>query len=490
MMKKIIIGVCLLIVIFTAAYYRIILPDKWLHGDTLRLPTVDAYYMARFAQIINNQEPNAVVSDPYFGMGIDNERGTAASPQFWPMIISIITKIINPANSNSAVDAVCYYLPAILGILCVIGVFLVGALLFNAWAGLFAALLLATMGGEFMARSIAGSADYHVFEVFLLICFTLCVIASIKWHDLKRGIPSFLLAILAGLVTAVYMKSWYGAIYLYMILSTTYILYLIFLAVKTEAPSGTIFGIPCVVISSTVLFYIMLSQLTNTSVNNMILILSAVCLVGIIAFTTIHAIFVSKGNRWGFIVTVLVITVCGIVAIFAFYRADYYDNIINFIQPLLTWSVTTHTSEERPILLFGNEFSLNALWGNFTSGIFLCLIGVGILIKRMLSSDRYVLFNYVLIVVGTLAMLAGTLAMVRFAYYMAVFVAILAGLVVYLIIEVSVGYIGRNAKKMRWYDKAGDVLLVLFMLILILVPNFTIASQFSNPLEGDRKSVV
>jgi dolichyl-diphosphooligosaccharide--protein glycosyltransferase len=400
------------------------------------------------------------------------------------MIISIVTKVINPSNPNAAVDVVCYYLPPVLGILCVIGIFLVGVLLFNAWAGLVAALLLATMGGEFMARSIAGSADYHVLEVFLLISFILCVVASVKWHDLKRGAPSFLLAILAGLITAVYMKSWYGAIYLYMILLATYVLYLIFLSVKAEAPSGTLFGIPCIVISSTVLFYIILSQLTNTSVNNMILILSAVCLAIIIVLTVIHALFVSKGNKWGFIVSVLVLAICGTIALSIAYRSSYYGNIMSVVRPILSWSVTTHTSEERPILLFGNEFSLKVLWGNFTVGIFLCLIGIGILIKKMLSSDRHTLFNYILIIVGALAMLIGTLAMVRFAYYLAVYVACLSGIVVYLIVDVSTSYLKRNAKKMRWYDKAGDLLLIFFMLVMVFVPNFMMSNQFSNPLEG------
>lgn len=483
MIKKIIIVFCLLIIIFLAAYFRIILPDKWLHGETLRLPTVDAYYQARFAQIINNHDilPD---NDPYFSIVTTNSINKTITPTFWPTMISWIAKIVSPTNPNSAIDSVSYYLPPALGILSVVGIFLITALLFNGWAGLFAALLLATMGGEFMARTIAGSADYHCLEVFLLVGFMLCVISSVKWHNIKNGIPSLLLAVVAGLFIAIYMKSWYGAIYLYMILLATYMIYLVFLSIKVEAPSGTIFGIPCVILSSTVLFYIIMTQMSGASLDNSTLILSAICFAAIIIMTVIHAFFVSRNNRWGFIISAFVLAICGAIAIFALFRNTYYEYVLNILQPLLFWSTSTYTSEERPILLFGNEFSLQAIWGNFTAALFLCIVGIGILIKRMMSADRHTLFNLIFVVIGTIVMLVATLSMVRFAYYLAIFVACLSGVLIYTIIQVSTGYLQRNARKMKWYDKFGDILLIIFILVLIFVPNFMISKQFANPLEG------
>ena len=197
-MKKLIIIFALLIIAFLTIYYRVILPDPWLHGETLRLPTVDAYYQARFAQVINSHGTDLPVRDPYFMSSGDYG---ISDITLWPTIIATLSQLF-PSNG---IDTVCYYLPPILALLCVIGVFFIGAMLFNPWAGLFASLLLSTMGGEFMARSIAGSADYHAFEAFCLVGFTLCVVSSVKYHN--NGIASWLCSICAGLIMAMYFMA-------------------------------------------------------------------------------------------------------------------------------------------------------------------------------------------------------------------------------------------------------------------------------------------
>jgi asparagine N-glycosylation enzyme membrane subunit Stt3 len=472
-MKKLIIITLLSIVIFLTLYFRVVLPDKWLHGETLRLPTVDAYYQARFAQLIQTHGTELPTKDPYF---MSSGTYGISDVILWPTIIATLANL----SPNNGIDTVCFYLPPILAVLCVIGVFAIVAILFNAWAGLFSALLLATMGGEFMARSIAGSADYHAFESFCLVFFVLCIVSAIKYHN---NIINWLSSIFAGLFMASYFTAWSGAIYLYIIFVAAYVLYLIILAVKKEAPSGSILQVPCVVIPSTILFYIIISNLTGSRVDNNILIISAVFFVVCLITTLIQIFFVNRANRWGFIV---VTSIFGIVAMFALYNfaSVYYQYVNGIISSIVNWNAISHTSEERPILIFGNEFSLQALWGNFTASIFLCLIGIGILIKKSLKADRHDLFNYLFITIGALVMIMSTLAMVRFAYYLAIYTAILAGLVIYLIIEVSVGYLKRNTKKMKWFDKAGDIMLVTVMLVFILVPNFMISKQFSNPLEG------
>lgn len=483
-MKKVIIIFCLLVIVFLAAYFRIILPDKWLHGETVRLPTVDAYYQARVAQIVNAHGVDLPINDPYFTIASAGSTEKSVAPTLWASVISILTKVISPINPNAAIDTVCYYLPPVLGILCVIGVFLIMSLLFNAWAGVVAALLLATMGGEFMARTIAGSADYHAWEVFLLVGFMLSVISSIKWQDIKNGLPSLLLASLAGLFIAVYIKSWFGAFYLYMILLVAYIMYLIFMSFRLEAASGRIFGISCTIVSSSLLFYAILTQLTNATMDNATLIVSAICVGTIIIVTVIQTFFMGRNSKWGFIIVILGLGLCGAIALFGILQYTYFGFIINILKSLVFWDASSHTSEERPILLFANEFSLQVIWGNFTASLFLCIISIGIIIKRALSVDKNSLFNYLFMLVGTIAMFVATLAMVRFAYYFAVFVACMSGFLIYTIIKVSIGYLQRNARKMKWYDKFGDAILILVILSLVFIPNITISRAFAYPLEG------
>jgi len=477
-MKKIIIIVSLLVILFTAVYYRVILPNDWLHGDTLRLPTVDAYYQARYAQIINTHGIDLPKYDPYF---ISSGETPLSSTPIWPLLISTLSHLF----PKDGIDIVCYYLPPLLAVLSILGVFFITALLFNAWAGLFASLLLSTMGGEFMARSIAGSADYHVFEVFLLVAFSLCIVIAVKNHT--KGLTVWLMSILAGAVMTIYLGTWSGAVYLYGIFTASYFLYLIILSFKTETPLGSIFLIPCVTISSTVLFYIMMNQLmagqlgSNLDVN--ILIISGFFLVAVILMTILQLFFVKIKNKWGLIVIALILAVSGLV-ILRFFAYPLFSTLINMFRGIIEWGTNSHTSEERPILIFGNNFSLQALWGNFTASIFLCLIGVGILINRALKADKHTLFIYLFFILGTLIMLSSTLTMVRFAYYMAVYTSIMSGLIVYLIVEVSTSYLKRNSKKMNWWDKIGDIMLIIVMMSFIFIPNFMISNQFKYPLEG------
>ncbi len=472
-MKKFIIIFALLIIAFLTIYYRVILPETWLHGETLRLPTVDAYYQARFVELINSHGTDLPEKDPYF---MSTSNPPLHDVTLWPTILSGLSQLV-----PNGIETVCYYFPPLLALLSVIGVFFITKILFNSWAGLFASLLLASMGGEFLARTIAGSVDYHCFEAFLLVSFVLCIVIAVKYHD--RGVINWILSILGGLVLATYLRSWSGAIYLYLIFVITYVLYLIVLSFRKEAPSGSIMQVPCVVISSTILFYIILAQLTQGVVDNNVLLVSGLFLGVVIVTTLIQIFFLRHNNRWGLLIISVVVALATLIILYIFAK-NYFRYVNGIIMSIVEWNAISHTSEERPILIFGNEFSLQALWGNFTASIFLCLVGVGVLIKRLLKSSRRDLFNYMFITLGTMTMVISTLAMVRFAYYLAVYTAILSGMMLYIILDISISYIKKNAKKMKWFDKLGDALLILVILTFVLLPNFLISKQFSNPLEG------
>jgi len=472
-MKKALIILALIAICFLALYYRVILPDPWLHGETLRLPTVDAYYQARFIELINSHGVNLPDKDPYF-MSTGNP--PLSDITLWPTIISGVAQLI-PQNGT---ELACYYIPPLLAVLCVIGVFIIGTLLFNAWAGLFGALLIATMGGELMARTIAGNIDYHCFEAFLCVFVVMCVIMAVRYHN--KGWVNYIFSILAGVLMAVYLRSWSGAIYLYLIFIVSYVLYLIILSLKREAPSGAILQIPLVMIASTILFYIIIAQLLNGAVDNNVLLVSGLFL-AVALITTLIQIFFLHRNRWALLIISIVVAAVTLIILYMFAK-NYFRYVNGIVMSIVEWNAISHTSEERPILIFGNEFSLQALWGNFTASIFMCLIGIGVVIKKIVNADRHTLFNYVFIILGTLTMVISTLAMIRFAYYLAIYVAILSGMVIVMILEIATNYLKKNFKKMKWFDKAGDILLVLIILTFILMPNFMISNQFSHPLEG------
>ena len=115
-----------------------------------------------------------------------------------------------------------------------------------------------------------------------------------------------------------------------------------------------------------------------------------------------------------------------------------------------------HTAREtvlemQSILSDGGSFSLAFVWANFTTGFFLSLISLGILIYLAIkrgSAEKN------LFIVWSLVLLAATLGQRRFAYYFAVNVALLTGYVSVLIFFATrfvIAYLkGEPANYLSW----------------------------------------
>ncbi len=99
---------------------------------------------------------------------------------------------------------------------------------------------------------------------------------------------------------------------------------------------------------------------------------------------------------------------------------------------IFTWPIKTTVLEMQPLLFPGGNFTLSLAWGNFTTGFFLSLISLGILIYFIVKRGEA---DKTLFVVWSLVMLAATLSMRRFAYYFVVNVALLTGYLSWLILR-------------------------------------------------------
>jgi dolichyl-diphosphooligosaccharide--protein glycosyltransferase len=94
----------------------------------------------------------------------------------------------------------------------------------------------------------------------------------------------------------------------------------------------------------------------------------------------------------------------------------------------------TTVLEMQPLLFPGGSFSLAIAWGNFTTGFFLSLISLVILVYLVIKRSET---EKTLFIIWSLVMLAATLAMRRFAYYFVINVALLASYLAWLILEFS-----------------------------------------------------
>jgi hypothetical protein len=150
-----------------------------------------------------------------------------AWPPFFDWLIAGASWLVGLGSpSPHTVDLVGAYFPAVLGALTIIPVFFIGKYLFNRWAGLIAAGVIAVMPGEFLGRSLMGYTDHHIGEIlFSTTAILFLVLAlrsagqtnfSLQWSWLmNRRSP---LQLSGGLFLGVYLLTWTGGLFIVFLL--------------------------------------------------------------------------------------------------------------------------------------------------------------------------------------------------------------------------------------------------------------------------------
>ena len=138
--------------------------------------------------------------------------------------------------TQHTIDMVGVYFPAVLGALTVIPVYFIGKELFNRWAGVIAAGLIAILPGEYLGRTFLGFTDTPAVETFFTTTALAFFIYAIKtgaerqlnlnhlknldWKIIRRPL---IYSLLAGLFLGIYLITWLGGM-LFVFIITLYIL--------------------------------------------------------------------------------------------------------------------------------------------------------------------------------------------------------------------------------------------------------------------------
>ena len=166
--------------LFAAALWlRVYFPyDKVFVADWVKFTGADAYYHINLVDNLVHNFPHHMSVNPYhIYPGASGE----IDVRFFPWLLAGITWIIGLGSpTEHTINVVGVYFPAVLGALTVIPVYFIGKELFNRWAGVVAASLLAIFPGEFLGRSILGFTDQHVAEVLFTTTTMLFLILAIK----------------------------------------------------------------------------------------------------------------------------------------------------------------------------------------------------------------------------------------------------------------------------------------------------------------------
>jgi oligosaccharyl transferase (archaeosortase A-associated) len=436
--SKLVSGILLAVCFGAALYLRVVLPyDKVFVGDWIKFTGNDAYFFMRIVDNLVHNFPHLMTFDPYSIY----PGGSALSTQtFWPYLISGVAWLFGFGSpSQHTVDMVGVYFPAILGVLTIIPVYFIGKTLFNRWAGVIAAGLVTIFPSEFLGRSILGFTDYHVAEVLFTTVTMLFLILAVKtgtekqltfgslWHKQWSTVTKPLIySLIAGIFLGIYFLIWSGALLFVFIIFAYLVIQFIIDHLKSRSTEYLCFV-------STITFIVALLMFLLVSRDRMVLASLAIAIIIPIAMAVL-SYFMAKRNVKPIIYPAAIIGL-GVVSLVVFRIVApslYYATI----RPLgiFNWPIGTTVLEMQPLLLPNGSFTWTVAWGNFTTSFFLTFISLGILVYLVIKRGET---EKTMFLVWSLIMLAATLSMRRFAYYFVVNVALLAGYLSWLILQLT-----------------------------------------------------
>lgn len=394
----------------------------------------DAYYQMHLVDNLVRNFPHLATFSPYLiypgGQGVGNIHF------FNWLLASIIWVISLGSPTQNTIDVIGVYFPAVLGALTVIPVYFIAKELFSRWAGVLSAGLIAILPGEFLGRSMLGFTDQHVAETLFSTITMLFMILAIKtakqrelsFRQLKRRdwaiiAKPIIYSLLAGLFLAAYFFTWLGALLLFFLLSIYFVIQSIIDHLKGRATDYL-----CLVgiISLFVTLIIYLGGHLGRFFYIDILYLGSmlIALLTPLVLSVISWLMKERGLKPVYYpLSLMGLGVVGI-AIFYFINPSLLTRMFTAFSIFFPTGVALTTTEMQPILFPSGNFSLVLIWGNFTTSFFFSLISLGVLIYLVFKQGDA---DKTLLVVWSLVMLAATLGQRRFAYYLAVNVALLTG---------------------------------------------------------------
>ena len=415
---------------------RIAVPwDQVFSGNWVKFTDNDAYFYVRLLDNLSRHFPFLGSFDPYYIY--PGGESFVGRPFFFVYLMGFIAWLWGGgAPSQHTVDLVAVYFPAVLGALLVFPVFFIGRAIFNKWAGLVASGFTALMPGEFLVRTLLGNTDSHVLEIFFSSLFMLFLLLSAHhgkglalypWRReyRQRLIKPLIYAALTGLCLGLYLLSWAGALLFVFISFTWLVLQCVSDHLHGRPADGT--GLACFAAYLIALVMVLIWMPNALS----IMALSA----GLAAAAALPLLSYFLRSRRAAPAGYPVVVLCtGIAAVLSAYLISprMYADAVKAIGHFFTWQYATPIAEMQPLLIQQGSFTLALAWGNYTAASVMAIVALAIVIYRAATRGDP---EMVLLAVWSIITLLAALAMRRFAYYLAINVALLAGCTGWLILK-------------------------------------------------------
>jgi oligosaccharyl transferase (archaeosortase A-associated) len=427
LLPRLIAGILVALFFGLALYLRAVLPhDAVFVGDWIKFTGTDAYDHMTLVDNLAHNLPHHSSFNPYL---IYPGGGGITFSFFEYLLAGVIWLIGLGSPTQHVIDLAGVYYPAILGALTVVPVYFIGKALFNRWVGVMAAGLIAILPGEFLGRSILGFTDQHVAEtlfsstamLFLILAikagqgkFTFDHLRKMNWAVIAKPL---IYSLFAGIFLGIYLLTWVGALLFVFIIFVYFVIQSIIDHLRGNSNDYLCF-------IGTVIFFVVSVMFLPIFSDLFYIVSMVIALLAPVLLVAVSRLMASRGLRPAYYPLALVIF--GLVGLVVFYvvSPSLLRSMLENFGIFIPSGASLTIMEAQPMLFPGGEFSLDVVWGNFTTGFY---ISLGILVYLIYLIIKRPEADKTLLIVWSLMILAATLGQRRFAYYFAVNVAVLTG---------------------------------------------------------------
>ncbi|MCC7556355.1 MAG: oligosaccharyl transferase, archaeosortase A system-associated [Methanoculleus marisnigri] len=421
--KTVLTAAALLIFMIVAVLLRAIPHAALVDGSFTSLIGADAWYNLRQVEVIAANYPGYAWFDPMTAYPGGKE--IAWGPLF-PLITATLC-LVAGAAARPEIVYVAAWVPPLLAAAVVPVVYLTGKTLADRTTGLVAAGLIAVVSASFFARSIFGFVDHHVAETLFSTLFCLAYIAAlayaarhpVSFQKRETTLPVALLALAAG-----------AAYVLGLLVMPTIILFALIAGIFTviqavrnhldgTGPEGLLvvnavtFALPAIFlpISGFMVDSMSLSLYSVAHVYAYLLLIAVTALLAGISLAL-------KGKRREYLAALAALGVAGVAFLTL---SDIGKTMANGLAAFFGRDMTATAIREM------GAWDLSLAWQSFNVGLLLIPAGLAVLALRARRENRpEVLFT----IVWSVVILIATIQHLRFEYYLAVNLALLAAVVV------------------------------------------------------------
>jgi len=422
-----IIGLAVLICTLLAFWIRMI-PMATLAGTGDMIAGPDAWYNLRLVEVALANNFGYIFFEPM------TLYPTGQEIVWGPLFTYIASFFALIAGAATRVDVItaASWAPAVLGALMVPVMFFFGKRIGDWKTGIISALFIAVIGGQFLYRSLYGHLDHHIAETLFSSLFCLCyVLALYALSDHKIDFKQFStlkLPLLYGVICGI-------AYFLGLLTMTTMVVFGMFVAVFTliQFILNQYTGKPteCLLSLNVITFIIVALGLLLYGIRNLsfgfydyslgMFLVHLILVFGTVILYLISRLVTKFEKPWYYYLITLVILLAAGSLILALALPDLFGSLIGNLTGFFSYGATAATVQEMSSWSFASAVS-SFNWGILlAAGGFICLLW---------NIWKHQTPGVVFVLIWSFFMFFATCAHIRWEYYFAANIALLAAVFV------------------------------------------------------------